>query len=89
MIPVNKNRLNIEPTNTNESNKSILQHNINIVLVYSLFLAIALALNTLILNIFTSMTGNKPSILYHFIYLIILITILLIARYFTKIKIGF
>ena len=89
MIPVNKNRLNIEPTNTNESNKSILQHNINIVLVYSLFLAIALALNTLILNIFTSMTGNKPSILYHFIYLIILITILLIASYFTKIKIGF
>lgn len=88
MIPsVKKNRINI--TKTQEYDKvDLLKNNISIIVVYSLFLSIAFAMNGFITSIFIKITGNKPGVIYNFIYLIFLLVLILSICYFMDVKIG-
>ena len=89
MIPsVTKNRINITK-NEEYSKADLLKNNINIIIIYSLFLSVAFGLNGFMVSIFTQITGNKPGILYNFIYLLFLLLLTLTICYFTNIKIGF
>jgi hypothetical protein len=88
MIPsVKKNRINI--TKTQEYDKvDLLKNNISIIVVYSLFLSIAFAMNGFMSSIFIKITGDKPGITYNFIYLVFLLSLILAVCYFMDVKIG-
>ena len=89
MLPsIKKTTLEIDE-DVKEDKGEILKHNIKIVFIYSLFLAIAFALNDLVLSIFNKMTGYNPTIFFQIIYLITLILLIVIISYFSGIKIGF
>lgn len=71
-----------------EDAQELLRNNISIVIVYSLFLSIAFAMNGFMSSIFVKITGDKPGIIYNFIYLVFLLVLILAVCYFTNVKIG-
>ena len=80
---IKKNRI----TKTEDA-QELLRNNISIVIVYSLFLSIAFAMNGFMSSIFVKITGDKPGIIYNFIYLVFLLVLILAVCYFTNVKIG-
>jgi hypothetical protein len=88
MIPsLKKNRITV--TKNEEYTKAeLLKNNFSVIIIYSLFLAIAFSLNAFISSVFVKITGDKPGILYNFIYSIFLIVSILIIFYFTDIKLA-
>ena len=68
--------------------QELFRNNISIVIVYSLFLSIAFAMNGFMSSIFVKITGDKPGIIYNFIYLVFLLVLILAVCYFTNVKIG-
>lgn len=89
MIPIIKNNNTLTVDNTKDNTKDVVKHNILIVIIYSLFLAIALALNNFVNIFFIKITGYKAGIFFDFIYLIALICLLISVCYFANIRIGF
>lgn len=92
MIPnIKKTTLKIDESDreNKEDKGDLLKHNIKIVFIYCLILAIAFGLNDLMLNIFNKLSGYNPIILFQIIYLIILILLIVGITYFFNIKIGF
>jgi hypothetical protein len=80
-----KSRLDI--IDSNENKKQLLKHNVEIIIVYSLFLTVAFTLNTLVMNIFRKISGtNEPSLLFQIIYLISLILLIVLFTYIFNIK---
>ena len=71
-----------------EDAQELFRNNISIVIVYSLFLSIAFAMNGFMSSIFVKITGDKPGIIYNFIYLVFLLVLILAVCYFTNVKIG-
>jgi hypothetical protein len=81
-----KNRLDIN-NYTKEDKTELMKHNIIIIVIYSLFLAIAFSLNNLFTSIFIKISGKDPGILFKFLYFIILIIVVVIITYIANIKI--
>lgn len=90
MIPAlrNNSMLTIDNSEKNKTTDTV-KHNLLIIIIYSLFLAIAFALNNFVNIFFIQVTGNKSGIMFDFIYLIILMFSLISVCYFANIKIGF
>jgi hypothetical protein len=91
MIPNIKNTtLQIEDNNKADVNKTeLLKHNIKIIVIYSLILAIAFGLNGLALSLFNKISGYNSTIFFQIIYLLCLILLIIIITYFSNVKIGF
>jgi len=87
LASVKKNTLNI--TKNQEYDKlDLFRNNITIIVIYSLFLSVAFAMNGFMSSIFVKITGDKPAIIYNFIYLIFLLALIVSICYFTNVKIG-
>lgn len=73
--------------NSENNKKDLLKHNIQIIIVYSLFLTIAFTLHTLVIQILIKISGKKePHIFLQFIYLIILIFLMVLFTYIFNIN---
>lgn len=75
--------------NKNGNKSDLIKHNIKIVIIYSLFLAIAFGLNNLVSSFFNKITGYNPTLFFQIIYLLFLILTIIIITYFSNVKIGF